>query len=298
MTSRQTTQLIGRCVAITGGARGIGRATAEAFVAAGAHVAIGDIDYDLVQRAAAEVAEKTDGTIVGLALDVTDSNTFAAFLDAAQRELGGLDVLVNNAGIMPNGPFLDESDAVSDRQIDINFRAVVIGSKLAGTRFTHTGGGHIVNVASLAGLVAAPGVAVYCASKSAVIGLGAALHQELAPHGVVVTTIAPSLVRTELISGLPTNKLIDTIATVEPHTVARAIVGEVASAKGGLRIVPRVTGGVMKTTLALPENVRNKIYKLMGVQTVNLHADDTARQEYRDRTEPGRNQASRVDLPE
>jgi NAD(P)-dependent dehydrogenase (short-subunit alcohol dehydrogenase family) len=273
--------LTGRKVAITGGARGIGRATAEAFIAAGASVAIGDIDAALAEKTAAEVAETTGGVIAGFALDVTDAKSFATFLDAAATQLGGLDVLVNNAGIMPTGAFVDETAAVSDRQIDINVRGVIIGSKLAATRFISQGGGHIVNIASLAGIVPSPGVAVYCASKAAVVALGDALNQELPPHGVVVTTIAPSLTRTELISGVATNRLADMV-TVNPEDVAATIVRKVASGRGGLAPVPAVAGNVFRTTTVLPEFVRNPFYKALGMHA-NLHNDQTARKAYLDR---------------
>lgn len=234
--------LAGRRIAITGGARGIGRSTAEAFIARGAQVVIGDIDAELVGKTAAEIAERTGGRIVGLPLDVTDSGKFETFFDAAEAELGGLDVLVNNAGIMPTGPFLEESEKLSDRQLDINLRGVIFGSKLAGTRFARRGSGHIVNIASVAGVSAAPGVAVYCATKHAVVGLGSALHQELAPLGVQVTTIAPGFVRTELIAGLSPNKLIEQIGVVDPEDVAEAIANQVERGKGASRSCPSWAG--------------------------------------------------------
>ncbi|MGS2806032.1 SDR family NAD(P)-dependent oxidoreductase [Nocardia sp. MW-W600-9] len=177
------TDLTGRKIAITGGARGIGAATARLLAERGAAVAIGDIDAELATETAAHLATATRTEVVGLKVDVTDRVSFARYLDEVESALGGLDVLVNNAGIMPTGEFLDESDAVTDRQLDINVRGVITGSKLAGRRFALRGRGHIVNIASVAGVSAAPGVAVYCASKYAVVGLGAALHQELAPRG-------------------------------------------------------------------------------------------------------------------
>ncbi|MBV8735066.1 MAG: SDR family NAD(P)-dependent oxidoreductase, partial [Solirubrobacterales bacterium] len=101
--------LVGKVVAITGGARGIGRATAAALIARGAKVAIGDIDSALAGRTAEELGHGT----LGLALDVTDPLRFETFLIEVERELGPLDVLINNAGIMPIGPFVQESDATA-----------------------------------------------------------------------------------------------------------------------------------------------------------------------------------------
>src|SRR5205807_6604079 len=116
--------LAGLAVAITGGARGIGRATAQALLAQGARVAIGDIDQALAEGTAAELGSGT----VGLPLDVTNRDSFAAFLEAAEDRLGPLDVLINNAGIMPVGPFVEETDATAKRMVDINVHGVIFGS--------------------------------------------------------------------------------------------------------------------------------------------------------------------------
>ena len=120
-----------KVVAITGGARGIGRATAAALIAQGARIAIGDIEASLAERTAQELGNGT----IGLALDVTDRASFATFLDEVEGRLGPLDVLINNAGIMPIGSFVDESDATAKRMIDINLSGVIFGSKLALERF-------------------------------------------------------------------------------------------------------------------------------------------------------------------
>jgi NAD(P)-dependent dehydrogenase (short-subunit alcohol dehydrogenase family) len=238
-------------VAITGGARGIGRATAEAFVASGAHVAIGDLDAALAGRVAAEL-----GTgVVGLPLDVTDRASFGAFLDAAEDELGPLDVLVNNAGIMPSGAFLDEDDAMTDRVIDINLRGVLTGCKLAGARFAARGRGHIVNVASLLGASATPELASYCATKSAVIGFSEAFGQEVAAAGVGVTTVLPGVVRTELAIGTHYPRWADRFVAVEPADVAAAIVAAVG---GSRRVValPRFLYTLARLSAFLPPKLR------------------------------------------
>src|SRR5947209_20041935 len=117
--------LAGKVAAITGGARGIGRATAAALVARGVRVAIGDLDAGLAEQTAAELG----GGTVGLPLDVTDRSSFEGFLTEVETRLGPLDVMVNNAGIMPVGPFLEESDAIARRQVDINLHGVIVGSK-------------------------------------------------------------------------------------------------------------------------------------------------------------------------
>ncbi|RZS43492.1 NADP-dependent 3-hydroxy acid dehydrogenase YdfG [Herbihabitans rhizosphaerae] len=281
-----STKLNGKRVAITGGARGIGAATAEAFIAAGARVAIGDIDAELAAKSATGMANARPGaTVAAFELDVTDTASFSAFLDSAHAELGGLDVLVNNAGIMPTGRFLDTDQGVDDRQLDINLRGVVLGSRLGGRRFVADGGGHLVNIASVAGVAAAPGVATYCATKHAVVGLGSALHQELAEDGVKVTTICPGFVNTELIAGITPPWLVRKIGYVQPEDVANAIVDEVWRERGGQRFVPRSGGAALKAMTFMPENLRNRISKLLGMQHVTLDTDESVRGAYRDRTE-------------
>ncbi len=111
--------LVGKIVAITGGARGIGRATAAALIAQGAKVAIGDIDDKLAAQTADELGHGT----LGASLDVTDRRSFESFLDQVERELGPLDVLINNAGIMPIGPFIEEEDDTARRSSTSTSRA-------------------------------------------------------------------------------------------------------------------------------------------------------------------------------
>ena len=130
-------------------------------------------------------------------------------------------MLINNAGIMPMGPFLDEDDAVSDTQIDINLRGVIHGNKLALPGMLARGRGHIVNVASLAGRFAIPGAAVYCATKYGVVGFTDTLREEYRDSGVSFSTVLPSRVSTELVAGTTAGA---GLPTVTPEEVAAAIV--------------------------------------------------------------------------
>lgn len=277
------TGLNGLRVAITGGARGIGAATARAFADHGAAVVIGDLDADLALRTAKEIAGSTGATLTGLPLDVTDPLSFDDFVTAAAAELGGLDVVVNNAGIMPTGYFLDEPDEVTARQLEINLHGVITGCKIAGRRFRAEGRGHVVNIASIAGVAAFPGAAVYCAGKHAVVGLSTALQQELAPFGVTVTAIAPGFVNTELIAGLKPSRLVRAIGLIDPADVAKAVVTAVARAKGGTVFVPRFGGLLTRVVSAGPARLRNGMARMMGLDTVLLHTDPTARAGYRAR---------------
>ena len=179
MARKQVKSVAGKVVAITGGARGIGKSTATALVRRGARVAIGDLDLELAEKTATELG----GNVVAFALDVTDRDSFAAFLDEAEKELGAVDVLINNAGIMPVGPFGEENDETARPIVDINLHGVIFGTKLALERMVPRGSGHIVNVASQAGKAGLPGGATYCATKHAVVGLSEAVRPRTSTPG-------------------------------------------------------------------------------------------------------------------
>ena len=217
--AKQPRILAGEIAAITGAARGIGRATAQAFVRHGMRVAIGDVDIEAAQQTATELGPST----VALALDVTERASFATFLDRAEEQLGPLDVLVNNAGIMPVGRFIDEDDLTAQRMIDINLHGVIFGMKLALERMLPRDRGHIVNISSQAGKFGAPGGATYSATKHAVVGLTEAVRGELRLMGahIDVSYVMPYVVNTELGSGLAKAR---GLSELRPEQVADAIV--------------------------------------------------------------------------
>src|SRR3954453_8036057 len=173
--AKQPRILTGQVVAITGGARGIGRAMATAFLREGMRVAIGDVDVATAQQ----TAEQLGGGTVAFELDVTRRESIERFADQVEGARGPIDVFVNNAGIMPVGRFVDEDDASARRQVDINFHGVIFGAKVALSPMLPHNRGHIVNVASQAGKFGVPGIATYVATKHAVVGLSEALRAEL-----------------------------------------------------------------------------------------------------------------------
>ncbi|RJQ81986.1 SDR family oxidoreductase [Pseudonocardiaceae bacterium YIM PH 21723] len=210
----------GQTVAITGGARGIGLAIAQAFHAEGANVVLGDLDVELATAAATDLGDRAHA----VHLDVTDRKSFADFLAATKERFGGMHILVNNAGIMYTGPLLDEEEAITDRTLDINVRAVITGCKLAARSFIADGvQGSIVNIASLAGLLKVPDLATYVASKHAVVGLSESLSREWESAGIQVLSIMPTVVNTELATGLEVPRWLRPLMAVEPEDIANGV---------------------------------------------------------------------------
>jgi NADP-dependent 3-hydroxy acid dehydrogenase YdfG len=256
--------LTGQVVAVTGAGRGIGACTAQALVAAGAKVAIGDIDLAPAQETADSIG---DGTIA-LQLDVTNPVSFNAFLDAVEAQLGPLDVLVNNAGIMPLTPLLEEDDATTFRILEINVRSMIYGTREAVRRMLPRGHGHVVNVASTAGKGGIPGASTYCASKSAMITFSEAVRAELHGSGLEVSVVMPGIVRTELTDGVAD---LPAFRAITPEQVADAIVAAIAKPRFEV-FVPKSAGTLFKTTSLLPRPAREWVGRKMGVDHVFIDA--------------------------
>jgi len=273
MTNRPDV-LRGKVIAITGGARGIGFATASALAAVGARVAIGDIDETTVKQSGVDI------DAYAAKVDVTDLASFSAFLDDVERELGPLDVLINNAGIMPVGVLVDEPDAVTRRILDINVYGVILGTKLAVQRMIPRAAGHVINVASLAGETYAPGLATYCASKYAVIGFTDSVRVENRKTGVQFSAVLPSFVNTELTAGTTG---IRGIKNAEPADIANAIVDLIVAPRPKVRVT-RVAGALIGAQKFLPRVVSEALNRLFGGEHVFTDkVDDAARKAYEDR---------------
>jgi NAD(P)-dependent dehydrogenase (short-subunit alcohol dehydrogenase family) len=268
-----------RVVAITGGARGIGLATATALARRGARVAIGDLDAGAAQTAAQQIGAGT----LGLPLDVTQRASFEAFLDEVEDALGALDVLVNNAGIQHVGLFADESDASTAAQLAVNIGGVMTGTKLALARMRRRGHGHIVNLASVAGKVASPGGSTYAATKHAVVGLSESLRGELRDTGISVTIVMPAIIATEMADGLAPAR---GVRPVPPQAVGEAIAAAVAAGRGVDVYVPSYVGAINTAIAILPHRVQQAIRRAMRADDVLMNIDRAARAGYNSRVEP------------
>ena len=185
----------GKVIAITGASSGIGQAAAKTLAAAGARIVIGARRTDRLQRLASEI-EEAGGTVRHRALDVTDRDDVAAFARFAQSEFGRLDVMINNAGVMPLSPLAALKVDEWDRMVDVNIKGVLHGIAAVLPEMTERGSGHIINIASIGALYVAPTAAVYCATKFAVRAISDGLRQER--DDIRVTCIHPGVVESEL----------------------------------------------------------------------------------------------------
>jgi short-subunit dehydrogenase len=295
--AKQPRILTGQVAAITGGARGIGRAMAERFLQEGMRVAIGDVDVVAARRTADELGRGT----VAVELDVTRRESVERFADEVERALGPIDVYVNNAGIMPVGRFVDEDDATAHRQVDINVHGVIYGCKVALKHMLQRNRGHIVNVASQAGKFGIPGIATYVATKHAVVGLSEALRGELhnmGVEGIDVSVVMPNIVGTELGAGLGQSRAAKILT---PEEVAEATLEALQTGRFDVW-VPKSAQAISTVTGVLPRRGREAIARAFKADRVIWDADMGARKDYELRaakSEPGLEPGSEPEqLPE
>jgi short-subunit dehydrogenase len=227
-----------------------------------------------------DAASQLDGRVLAEPADVTEAASLRGFIDRAEQELGPVDVMVNNAGIMPTGAIVEEPEALTRKTLEINVLGVINGTKRALETMLPRGRGVVVTLASVAGESAVPGLATYNASKWGALGFTLAARAEVAEHGVDVVAVLPAFVNTELTSG--TNGLAG-FKNVEPEMVADAIVGAVRRPRAKV-YVPRSVGAIVQTTALLPEGVTRLIGRALKAEKVMLDdVDVTARQGYLDR---------------
>jgi len=280
--AKERRSLNGKVVAITGGARGIGRTTAAALIRKGARVAIGDLDLELTEQAAAELGAGT----IALPLDVTDRASQENFLDETEKQLGPIDVMVNNAGIMPVTPFMEEGDDSIHRQIEINVYGVITGTQLALERMLPRRSGHVVNLASSAGKAGVPGIATYSGTKHAVVGFTEAMRAEFRNSGVNFTYVMPVTVNTALTEGVADTR---GVKKVEPEEVAEAIVDALEVSRVDVYI-PRSLKVTVAISAIVPRHLREAMSRLMGVDKILTTVDPSSRRAYEERAAKSRSE--------
>lgn len=193
-------KLAGRIAVVTGAARGIGRATAERLLAEGAKVVVSDIDTAQLDQTAAEIG--TPGNVLALRTDVARRSEVIALVAAAVQHFGGIDVMVNNAGIAPVVDFLDVTEELLDRVLDVNLKGAFYGTQAAARQMIAQGrGGVIINMSSINSGLANPSVAPYAISKGGMNQVTSTAAVAFAAHGIRVVGVGPGTIMTDMVTG-------------------------------------------------------------------------------------------------
>ncbi|MUL77554.1 SDR family oxidoreductase [Mycolicibacterium sp. CBMA 226] len=269
--------LDGTIVVVTGGARGIGAKTAELFSRHGAELWIGDVDADVAEQTARRIPRSRSGR-----LDVTRRESWDQFVGQVLKESGRIDILVNNAGVMPLGAFESEAEDTTDLILDVNVRGVLNGMRTVIPLMVARGNGHVVNVASMAGMIPVPGMVTYNASKFAAVGASLAARTEYAGTGVTVCAVLPSAVRTELSSGV---QLGGGMPTADPEDVAQAILKTLRTKAARTSVPEWVAPGWALVDALVPEFVQRAARKLIDDRRALTALDPVGRSAYLERIE-------------
>jgi 3-oxoacyl-[acyl-carrier protein] reductase len=200
-TSRISTDLSGQVAIVTGAGRGLGRLIAEVLAGAGARVACVDVDAELLSQTVDQV-QAAAGTAAAFPCDVTNSQRVAEVVEAVVKQWGGLQILVNNAGITRDNVLVRMKDDQFDAVINVNLRGTFLFTRAAARPMMKGRRGRIINVASVSGMMGNPGQANYSASKAGVIGLTRTAARELAGRNITVNAVAPGFIATEMTAAL------------------------------------------------------------------------------------------------
>ena len=284
MAKDRDKDLRGKVVIVTGGARGIGAATARAFREAGAQVVVADIDKE-----ALEAAESSIHPAKVAYLDVTSRASFESLFDDAEATLGPVDILVNNAGIMPMMKVTEIPDALADRVLDINLRGVILGTRVALARMLPRRCGHIINMSSTLGEFVGPGLSDYCASKFGVIGFTDSARYELKGTGVDLSLVLPGQVNTELVAGLRKAK---GLGLASPESIADAIIG--LARRPRRRVYSPLTFAAIAIGFKLlPRGLGEGLITALGGRTIVDSIDSAGRRAYDERIRAGIDKSQR-----
>lgn len=236
----------GKVVLITGASSGIGEAAARLIAAKGAQVVLGARRIERLETLAADI-EAQGGSARFRALDVTDALDMQAFADFAKHEFGKIDVIINNAGVMPLSPLAALKIAEWNQMLDVNVRGVLHGIAAVLPSMQAQGHGQVINISSIGGLAVSPTAAVYCATKFAVRAISDGLRQET--DKIRVTVICPGVVESELADSISDQTARDAMkafrkVALEPDAIARALVYAIEQPDGVdvSEIVVRPTG--------------------------------------------------------
>jgi NADP-dependent 3-hydroxy acid dehydrogenase YdfG len=240
-------ELRGAVAVVTGASTGIGEATALALARRGARVVAAARRLELLEALAARIRAR-GGEAIAVRCDVTEPAQLDALAERVREAFGHCDVLVNNAGVPGGGSFVRRTADELERIVRTNLGGVIHGTRAFLPLLAEAGGGHVVNVASLAGRHAVPGAAVYSATKHGVVAFSRALDHELAPRGIRVTSVNPGLVRTE---GFPQSGA-PRWAVMAPERVAGAIVRVLERGLAPEVSVPRFAGAADAVRTLLP----------------------------------------------
>jgi 3-oxoacyl-[acyl-carrier protein] reductase len=243
--------LTGQTAVVTGGAQGLGFAIAERFISEGARVVLGDLDLGATEAAAKQLGrDSKDGVALAVRCDVTQADEVDALVAAAMERFGGLDIMVNNAGITRDATMRKMTEEQFDQVIAVHLKGTWNGIRKAATIMRENKSGTIVNMSSLSGKVGLVGQTNYSAAKAGIVGMTKAAAKELAHLGVRVNAIAPGLIRSAMTEAMPQHIWDQKVAEVpmgragEPVEVAKValfLASDLSSYMTGT--VMEVTGG-------------------------------------------------------
>lgn len=265
-----------KTIVITGAARGIGLATASILATRGHRLVMSDVDGVL---ASAE-AEKLGESATGFGLDVTDRDAFREHLEMVEKEIGPIDILINNAGIAAASPnILEQDPAVTDRTIEINLKGVMNGTIEAIRLMEPRRRGHVVNIASLAGVMGVPGLAAYAASKFGVVGFTESVRMEFSDKGLEFTCVMPGPVDTGMMAGTSSSPI---VSMLTPAEMASGIVAAVEGHKPRVSL-PRSSYFLARLTSILPPAFGIRVGRWTRIDRIYTDVNPAARAEYEKR---------------